>query len=79
MHEIFHDAPSAGAQYTHTQMAQAAFNVADAMGITKDHDYPLQIGQQLKSFDKAKTDDEKRAVDNWNSSLFQQILDHACR
>ena len=79
MHEIIHDTPSAGAQYTHTEMVLAAFKVADAMGITKDHDYPLQLGQQPKDFDAAKTYDEKRAADNWNSGLFQQILDHACR
>jgi hypothetical protein len=77
MHEIFHDAPGSGEQYNHTDMARAAFAVADAMGMTKDHDYPLQLGQQPKPFEG--TNDQKTAADNWNSSLFQQILVHACR
>jgi len=77
MHEIIHDAPGAGLQYNHTYMARAAFAVADAMGMTKDHDYPLQLGQQTKPFEG--TNEQKTAADNWNSSLFQQILVHACR
>jgi hypothetical protein len=78
MHEIIHAAPGEGLSYSHIQMVLAAFQVAAEMGMTKDHDYPLR-DQQPKSIDPTKTADEKRAADNWNSSLFDQILNHACR
>jgi hypothetical protein len=77
MHEVFHGAPGGGANYTHFEMADAAYTVGGRMGLLKEHDYG-NPDKPNAGYEAAKTDLEKRTIDNHNSNLFQDILIQAC-
>ena len=81
MHEIIHGATRSGqGMYSHFEMADAAYTVAGPMGILSEHDYPYHNDPSKKPNPglDAKTANEGAAIDNYNSSLFQDILVQAC-
>jgi hypothetical protein len=78
MHEIIHSSAREGANYTHFEMARAAYIVGGAMGLLTEHDFPTPGAKPDPGYNSATSDDEKKAIDNHNSSLFQKILIQAC-
>lgn len=70
MHEIVHGSPREGANYSHFEMADAAYTVAGPMGILSEHDYAHHNDPNYKP--------NPGLSDNYNSSLFQDILVQAC-
>ncbi|MDQ2975096.1 MAG: hypothetical protein M3R69_06765 [Acidobacteriota bacterium] len=78
MHEIIHGSPREGRNYTHFQMASAAYNVGGPMGLLTQHDFPTPGAEPNPREGVAKTELEKRTINNFNSSLFQNLLIQAC-
>jgi len=79
MHEIIHGAPGGGHDYTHYEMAKAAWEVGSSMGVIyKMENFGLKDITPNPNEDLAKTREEKQRINNFNSLLFNAILFRAC-
>jgi hypothetical protein len=76
MHEITHGSPTEGNNYTHYQMADAAYTVAGSMGLldNKLGNFGLKGVTANPNESLAKTPFEAKTINNSNSGLFTGLI-----
>ena len=76
-HELIHGAQKGGVQYTHTEMAKAAYAVGVEMGFVPATAKPYNPGLVI-SGDKTTNDVLNFGTDKKHSFQFDQYLKNAC-